>query len=195
MSRALKSLRAKNIVACSGNKQVGIQKDYSLWQIQKLPNQVTIEKLPNQEPKLPIQVTKVTYSGNKKLPNREPQKTIKTLTKDTSQKTIKTLTKKEHSEFSFGLFWEAYPRKKSKGQAEKVFAKINPDEQLLATMLATIERAKKSDDWLKEGGQYIPYPATWLNAKGWEDEIPKVESKKGAGKLPTAEELEEAWKL
>ena len=37
-------------------------------------------------------------------------------------------------------------------------------------MLAIIERAKKSDDWLKESGKYIPYPATWLNARGWEDE-------------------------
>ena len=73
----------------------------------------------------------------------------------------------------FEVFWKAYPKKKSKGQAEKVFAKINPDEQLLATMLATIERAKKSEDWQKEGGQYIPYPATWLSAKGWEDEIQK----------------------
>ena len=73
----------------------------------------------------------------------------------------------------FETFWEAYPKKKSKGQAEKTFRKIKPDEQLLATMLAIIERAKKSDDWLKESGKYIPYPATWLNARGWEDEYKK----------------------
>ena len=71
----------------------------------------------------------------------------------------------------FEQFWKAYPKKKSKGQAEKAFSKINPDEQLLATMIAKIEQAKKSKDWIKEGGQYIPYPATWLNAEGWEDEI------------------------
>ncbi len=72
---------------------------------------------------------------------------------------------------AFGLFWGIYPKKKSRGQAEKAFKKINPDEQLLATMIAKIEQAKKSEQWLKNGGQYIPYPATWLNAKGWEDEI------------------------
>jgi hypothetical protein len=71
----------------------------------------------------------------------------------------------------FQRFWEMYPKKKSKGVAEKAFAQLNPDEQLLATMLATIERAKKSDDWLKEGGKFIPYPATWLRAKGWLDVI------------------------
>jgi len=72
---------------------------------------------------------------------------------------------------TFAQFWKAYPKKKSKGQAEKAWKAINPDEQLLAIMLATIERAKKSEDWLKEGGQFIPYPATWLRAKGWADEI------------------------
>ena len=72
---------------------------------------------------------------------------------------------------NFGTFWEAYPRKKSKGQAEKAFAQVNPDEQLLATMLTAIEQAKKSESWQEGNGQYIPYPATWLNAKGWEDEF------------------------
>ena len=73
----------------------------------------------------------------------------------------------------FDIFWEAYPKRKSKGHAEKAFEKLNPDEELLATMLTAIEEAKKSDDWQKESGQYIPYPATWLSAKGWEDEIQK----------------------
>jgi len=72
----------------------------------------------------------------------------------------------------FEQFWKAYPRKKSKGQAETAFNKINPDEQLLATMIATIEQAKTQDEqWLKDNGAFIPYPATWLNAKGWLDEI------------------------
>ena len=73
----------------------------------------------------------------------------------------------------FEQFWQAYPKKKSRGQAEKAWLKIKPkpDEQLLATMIATIERAKKSVEWVKDSGQFIPYPATWLNAKGWEDEI------------------------
>ncbi len=73
----------------------------------------------------------------------------------------------------FDTFWEAYPRKKNKGQAEKAFMKVNPDEELLAVILAKIEQATKSRDWQKEDGEYIPYPATWLNAKGWEDEIKK----------------------
>lgn len=33
-----------------------------------------------------------------------------------------------------------------------------------------LERAKKSEQWRKDNGQFIPYPSTWLRAKGWEDE-------------------------
>jgi hypothetical protein len=82
----------------------------------------------------------------------------------------------------FDVFWSAYPKKRSKGQAERAFWKIAPDEQLLATMLAMIERAKKSEGWTKEGGRFIPHPATWLNAKGWEDEIKEQDESEYTGR-------------
>ncbi len=72
----------------------------------------------------------------------------------------------------FDAFWEQYPKRRSKGQAEKAWLKINPDEEKIAAMLAGLENAKKSAEWQKDGGQYIPHPSTWLNAKGWEDELP-----------------------
>jgi hypothetical protein len=84
----------------------------------------------------------------------------------------------------FDMFWNAYPKKKSKGQAEKVFARIKPDDQLLAVILAAIEQASKSDDWLKDSGTFIPYPATWLNARGWEDEIKQEKSDGKGGRHP-----------
>lgn len=71
----------------------------------------------------------------------------------------------------FEKFYLAYPKKRSRGQAEKAFKKINPNEQLVDQMVSMIERAKTSEDWKKEKGKFIPYPATWLNAKGWKDEI------------------------
>lgn len=80
----------------------------------------------------------------------------------------------------FDLFWSAYPKRRSKGQAKKTWEKLNPDEQLVAKMVATIERAKKSVEWQKENGQFIPYPSSWLNAQGWEDEY-TVTTEKGVG--------------
>jgi hypothetical protein len=71
----------------------------------------------------------------------------------------------------FDKFWTAYPKKKSKGGAEAIWKKLKPSEQLLAAMVAKIEQAKTSTEWTKDNGQFIPYPATWLNGKGWEDEF------------------------
>jgi uncharacterized protein YdaU (DUF1376 family) len=70
----------------------------------------------------------------------------------------------------FARFWAAYPKKKSKGDALKAFKTIKPTEQLLEQMLRAIALAKTSADWRKDGGQYIPYPGTWLRDLGWEDE-------------------------
>ena len=72
---------------------------------------------------------------------------------------------------AFDTFWAAYPRKISKGDARKAWGKIQPDSELLTKMLTSLGRAKTCHDWTKDGGQFIPYPATWLRAEGWEDEI------------------------
>lgn len=70
----------------------------------------------------------------------------------------------------FEKFWLAYPKKKSKGDAEKAWKAIKPNEQLHDRILHALERAKTSAEWRNDGGKFIPYPATWLRAKGWEDE-------------------------
>jgi len=82
----------------------------------------------------------------------------------------KTMTAKLSS--LFDEFWKHYPKKRAKGQAENTWVKINPDEQLHSVMLKAIEKAKAHDEqWKKDNGQFIPNPSTWLNAKGWMDEI------------------------
>lgn len=72
----------------------------------------------------------------------------------------------------FQKFWEVYPKKKSKGQAEKAWIALKPDQQLHNRIYDALEQAKTSEEWIKDGGRFIPYPATWLRAKGWEDECP-----------------------
>ena len=70
----------------------------------------------------------------------------------------------------FDAFWREYPKRRAKGNAEKAFAKIKPSEQLFEAIMNGLKRAKTSEDWQKDNGKYIPYPATWLNGKRWEDE-------------------------
>lgn len=71
----------------------------------------------------------------------------------------------------FIKFWAAYPKKKSKGDAEKAWKKLKPSLELTGKIIVKVELLKKTHDWRKEGGQFIPFPATWLNRKGWEDEV------------------------
>jgi hypothetical protein len=71
----------------------------------------------------------------------------------------------------FDQFWLAYPKKVGKGAAEKAFAKARLNGHL-PEVLKSIEVQKRSEQWQKDGGQYIPNPATWLNQKRWEDGEP-----------------------
>lgn len=70
----------------------------------------------------------------------------------------------------FDIFWKAYPRKVSKDAARKAFAKRKPTEELLNNMIGAIAKQRLSDQWVKDGGQYIPHPSTWLNNGSWMDE-------------------------
>ena len=79
--------------------------------------------------------------------------------------------KEKEKEYMFDRFWAAYPRHENKPAARKAFAKADPDEELLLTMLTAIEKQKASSQWQENGGQYIPHPATWLNGRRWEDEL------------------------
>ena len=53
---------------------------------------------------------------------------------------------------------------------------------MLASMLAAIAVQSKSAQWLKDGGQFVPYPATWLNDGCWQDDEP-VGSESSVGEL------------
>ena len=68
----------------------------------------------------------------------------------------------------FGRFWDAYPKKVGKIDAERAFKKVKvPIDKLLSA----IETQKRSDQWQKQGGQFIPNPATWLNQGRWDDQV------------------------
>lgn len=71
----------------------------------------------------------------------------------------------------FEEFWRQYPRKVAKGDARKAWiqtAKIRP---LLQVLLSALEAQKHQEQWLKDGGQFIPYPATWIRGERWDDEL------------------------
>lgn len=77
---------------------------------------------------------------------------------------------KELNTYLFEEFWKAYPKKKAKEAARKAWVKLKPDETLGKEIIQSVMENSKTKDWLKENGKYIPYPATYLNGKRWEDE-------------------------
>lgn len=76
----------------------------------------------------------------------------------------------------FDRFYEAYPKKVAKAAAQKAFRACKPDEGLLLTMVEVLKLQAESTDWQKEGGKYIPNPATWLNGERWKDQLSLSES-------------------
>ncbi len=71
----------------------------------------------------------------------------------------------------FELFWKAYPRKVAKKVARDKWNRIEMTDELFAKIMAAVEAQKKMPQWVKDSGQYIPHPSTWLNQERWEDEV------------------------
>jgi len=97
---------------------------------------------------------------------------------DSDKSKVNTLAHQEVSgavvEEPFDTFWREYPRKKSKGQARKAF-----DKALTKTTFDTIMNAlyalRETKQWTKDNHEFAPYPATWLNAEGWNDEVEQAD--------------------
>lgn len=90
----------------------------------------------------------------------------------------------------FERFWEAYPKKRSKPAARRAWLRLRPGPVLFRAMMEALERQKRSRDWAKDAGQFIPYPATWLNQRRWEDEDASVAEPTGPGRVVETEEVE-----
>ena len=72
----------------------------------------------------------------------------------------------------FQEFWNLYPRKVAKPNAQKAFNRlITPDN--FGDLIAGVTAWAESIDWMRDGGQFIPHPTTFLNREQWNDEPSK----------------------
>ena len=71
----------------------------------------------------------------------------------------------------FEQFWRVYPNRKAKAKAETAWLKLNPSNELFETLMAALAAQSLSPDWVKDEGQFVPHPATWINQRRWEDEV------------------------
>lgn len=160
----------------------------------------------NSNETLPIQLQNATVNSNDLLPNKNIYKNNKniyahleneqvysheddiqkendslssnTIKQETKNKAIKKQNKElnELQKKQFDKFWQAYPRKVSKKEAQKSWKKINPSLELFEKILKALEMVKQTEQWKKDNGKFIPYPATWLNQERWTDEIKMMQN-------------------
>jgi hypothetical protein len=69
----------------------------------------------------------------------------------------------------FSSFWDLYPRRVARKDAELAWSKLTPEQKFAATESLPLHVRY----WQIAGTQkeYLPYPATWLRAERWTDEL------------------------
>jgi len=93
--------------------------------------------------------------------------------KNREEKEHKTSRKREDDVFETA-FWVRYPKKVGKQDARKAWDKLNPNPDLVETILdAIINQAKDKETKQALGAFFNPWPdpVRWLSNRRWEDEI------------------------
>jgi len=173
--QALNKLLNMKLITKKGNalgNSYRINKDFDTW-----------KPLPKKET-LPKKEMTITKKGNNHYQKQDIQKKVlkETITKEKELMLI--------SEFE--SFWAIYPKKVKKKDALKAWLKIKPDEELLNKISDALKQQKKSADWIKEKGKYIPYPASWLNGERWNDIITTTGGQKNGNNTTVGDYYESA---
>ncbi len=122
---------------------------------------------------------KLKKLAEKPSPFEAPSKPLRSQEQEQEQEQDKNLLSESDDSNDFEQFWTAYPKKQAKQDASKAFraAKLKPEQ--LQTVLQDIKLRGSSPDWQKDGGKFIPLPATYLRGKRWED-VPLSQPMTGA---------------
>lgn len=130
---------------------------------------------------------KKTSKEQQKNIKKTQTKNVKNIKNDKNNITPLTPLGEAESKNGFDAFWAVYPRKTAKAAASKAWEKLSPDDDLVKIIVCAVEAQTASEQWRRENGRFIPYPATWLNGRRWEDELAMSEGRKAEEK--THEEL------
>lgn len=110
-----------------------------------------------------------SISSNAKNANTNTKTKAKTDTKaNTEANPISESKSTQVREMEFEQFWRCYPRKEGKQKAREAFRKVDVD---VGVLMDAVEQQKKSEQWRKNSGQFIPHASTWLNGRRWEDQM------------------------
>lgn len=85
----------------------------------------------------------------------------------------------------FEAFWSAYPtrRRKEKPDAFKAWGQLT-SKYTVAQVMASLEAMKRSPDWTKEDGEYVPMPGRWLRRLDPDDVLGASQEQPPADDVP-----------
>lgn len=81
----------------------------------------------------------------------------------------------------FDAFWKAYPIQEGEQAARREWDNLSPSEELVATMLAALEKHKRSERW--QNRRFIPHAKTWISDRRWEDVLPEQKPKESQAEM------------
>lgn len=86
-------------------------------------------------------------------------------------RTFKLASLKGETLSNFDWWWSEYPRKVGKFDAMKAWEQTQSQHPDIEQMIAILDRQAQSNDWHKDKGSFIPYPASYLRAGRFLDEL------------------------
>ena len=99
---------------------------------------------------------------------RSKERIANTDTDPDPEETLQNVTKRYSDQFE--AFWALYPKKIGKQDAARKLA-IALKSTDIKTITDAVRCQMQSEQWTKEGGKYIPNPATWLHQGRWDDQV------------------------
>ena len=169
------------------------EKAISLWMKTSIDETIYRRKHLETKPSSTIDGSVLNYRRNHPPKNIENiESTDISANQDLRQCALSQKRKTERTkEELFSEFWKVYPKKRDKAKAQKAFLKIKNVGKVFPAIMQALEKQKASADWQKDGGQFIPYPSTWLNGKRWEDvEQVEVQPPASGPVVPTQESID-----
>ncbi|MHB1151868.1 MAG: replication protein [Eubacteriales bacterium] len=164
-ARVLKDLIRKNVIletaknSYTESREIGLNKNYEAWSMYS--GRYTPDS------------TQCTAAGGGYVPSKGEEVCTAQYSKITKVKTkIKTSVQESVFPEPFNRFWDVYPKRQAKQDALKAFRKLNPNDELLKVITEAVKRLTNMENWQRDKGLYIPLPATYLNGRRWEDEMP-----------------------
>jgi DNA replication protein DnaD len=115
--------------------------------------------------------------GEQQSSQQRPNKDLTTIKKGKNEKKNTPSYSQE-----FERWWQEYPKKVGKGAAWRAWKSRNGSRPDTDQLIEIVRQHRQSAQWQKEGGQFIPNPATWLNQERWEDELSTEQQESGPPK-------------